>query len=143
MTKSLGLPTAEYNKGKGTIVDSGTTDTYLPVKTMKPFKDIFRAMSGMEYHNAQQSFTREALRKLPVVVYRLQAKDSEVPIDVEMPAESYSEPVGGDRFHFRIYLNEPIGMQHSPLFHCHSPNQSPTIAYYHLPSPTIAYSLTH
>ena len=40
--KSIGVPESTWNTGKGTIVDSGTTDTYLPRRAAEQFKRLAR-----------------------------------------------------------------------------------------------------
>jgi len=40
--------TAGFQSGKGTIVDSGTTDTYLPRTVALQFKTAFKAATGLE-----------------------------------------------------------------------------------------------
>jgi hypothetical protein len=39
------------NSGKGAIVDSGTTDTYLPTAVAGQFRDAFKAISGVVHTN--------------------------------------------------------------------------------------------
>jgi len=81
---SLGKDTAKHcNSGRGTIVDSGTTDTYLPKNLAKSFKDLFYTMTGSRYSNAAMSVTREKLDTWPVIVFRMMAPDGGH-IDVEV-----------------------------------------------------------
>jgi hypothetical protein len=42
--RSVNYPANKYTEGKGCIVDSGTTDTYLPVGLAGPFQALFRYM---------------------------------------------------------------------------------------------------
>ena len=45
-TTSIGVQNSKLNSGKGTIVDSGTTDTYLPRSVEISFRNLFKSMSG-------------------------------------------------------------------------------------------------
>ena len=47
-------PVGTYGKGKGCIVDSGTTDTYLPAAIAKQFNHIFKELTGKTYSNKAQ-----------------------------------------------------------------------------------------
>eukprot|EP00606_Chrysophyceae_sp_TOSAG23-5_P000097 GSChrysophyteH2.ASY1.ANO1.1749.1 assembled CDS len=103
-----------YNQGKGTIVDSGTTDTYLPVSVTKQWNALFSKMSGgMTYNNKMQALSDEDFARLPSIVYRLQGLHGEGTINIESPPEAYTETVtlgnGHIRRTFRIYTTEGSG----------------------------------
>lgn len=56
------------NSGKGVIVDSGTTDTYLHKKLAKSFGKIWKQVTGKDYHHRPISLTEEQLHQLPTVI---------------------------------------------------------------------------
>lgn len=56
------------NSGKGVIVDSGTTDTYLHKKLAKSFGKIWKEVTGKDYHHRPISLTDEQLNQLPTVI---------------------------------------------------------------------------
>ena len=108
---SLGASVELLNgqNSKGAIVDSGTTDTYLPRAVAQSFEDAFKKLSnGMTYSNNNRRLTKSQVERLPVVVYKLQGADGAA-IEVECPPLSYAEHMGGDRYAFRIYLTESSG----------------------------------
>ena len=95
-------------QGKGTIVDSGTTDSYLPSSIAHKFNSIFQDITGMKYHNKPSTLTTAQFEALPVLVFKLEGVDG-APVTIHMPPESYSEVLGPDKYAFRIYVNEPAG----------------------------------
>lgn len=128
---SLGLPSSIYNSGKGAIVDSGTTDTYLPLKSKAAFEKQFKAISGMSYVASKlMTLSNEEFESLPTIVYRLTkhkypskriinselhadktlvASDVAMTIDVESSPHSYVENLPNGKKAFRVYLNEESG----------------------------------
>lgn len=89
--KSVGGDVTKYNAGKGTIVDSGTTDTYLPSALKAQFQTLFRAYSGREFNNKQTQFSKEQFAKLPVIVFRMMAAGGSGVVDLEVFPSSYME----------------------------------------------------
>jgi hypothetical protein len=117
--KSIGGDPSKYAAGKGTIVDSGTTDTYLPSAVRGQFQALFRSLTGKEYSNKQAYYTKEQFSKLPTVVFRLQAAGQAGTVDLEVAPSSYMEfqkeaggggaAGGAGRYTPRIYLTEATG----------------------------------
>lgn len=115
--ESIGATTAKYNGGKGTIIDSGTTDTFLPASIRQNFESMFnKLVKGVSYSNSKMTLTDEQFRLLPVIVYRFVDKyDESKFIDIETHPYSYSEKVrssksaGRFEYVFRIYLTEANG----------------------------------
>ncbi len=105
---SLGVDKSKYNSGKGPIVDSGTTDTYLPMAIATQFKSLFKQLSGVTFSNANIPLTVDQLARMPDVVFVLQGYDGN-PFEVVMPWTSYIDKVGQGKFAFRIYLTEGSG----------------------------------
>jgi hypothetical protein len=112
------------NGGKGTIVDSGTTDTYLPSALRTHFYSLFKSIAKLEYSNKLMPLTKEQFAKLPVIVFRLQAAGKVGHIDLEVQPSSYMELHknsgaafgnpnnvigGGGKYTPRIYLTENVG----------------------------------
>jgi len=67
------LDLERMNAGKGIIVDSGTTDTYLSSSMADEFYTAWRKVTGMEYSNSAIPLTTEQLRSLPTLLFQLQA----------------------------------------------------------------------
>ena len=59
---------AYFNRGKGTVLDSGTTDTYLPADCARSFKTAWRAATGKDFSNTVQNIEHADFEKLPVSV---------------------------------------------------------------------------
>ena len=107
--RAIKTPISTYNTGKGTIVDSGTTDSYLPATVSRYFNAIFKQLSGgISYHNKIQTVTPEQFQKLPILLFTMEGVDGN-PVTIEMPPESYAESAGKDKYGFRVYVNEPSG----------------------------------
>jgi hypothetical protein len=69
----------ELNSGKGVIVDSGTTDTYLNVHARKGFTKIWKQVTGMEYTHGPIYLTPSQIRRLPTVLIQCQAHGPNIP----------------------------------------------------------------
>lgn len=108
--KSVGGAQFKYNTGKGTIVDSGTTDTYLPTTLFNSFKNIFTAATGMLYSNKIIDLSKEQFATLPTVIFVLEGKEEGSKIEIEMPPTSYMEAFKGGRYAARIYFTEASGV---------------------------------
>jgi len=108
------------NDHKGTIVDSGTTDTFISHKLGKPFTFAWEKITGRQYHNRAQQYTYEEFKELPVITFELQGG-----IRWEIRPEAYMEPSnnsdkastigpnsrweGKRGFTSRVYVDEPYG----------------------------------
>jgi len=110
---SIGGTVFKCNAGKGTIVDSGTTDTYLPQVLHTPFVTLFRKFTnGLTYKNEIMHMTLEELKqKMPIIVIRLESIPTAATpfIDIPIYPESYFEQLGPKKFVPRIYLTEANG----------------------------------
>jgi hypothetical protein len=73
------------NSGKGIIVDSGTTDTYLHQSLAKPFNDIWKEVTGSAYSNSPIRLTQSQLMSLPTVLVQLLPYDSNFNTDLGSP----------------------------------------------------------
>jgi hypothetical protein len=78
---SVGEPKSKYNTGRGIIVDSGTTDSYLPSSVAAAFKRVFKEISGYSYANSAMSLSVDQLKQMPVLVYRLKTTDGTIDIE--------------------------------------------------------------
>ncbi|KAL3936942.1 MAG: hypothetical protein SGBAC_007843 [Bacillariaceae sp.] len=75
------------NSGKGVIVDSGTTDTYLNANALPAFSKVWRSVTGMDYRHRPIALTDEQLQNLPTVLVQFQAASSS--------SDTYPTPVLG------------------------------------------------
>lgn len=114
--RDLGEPKTKFNSGKGIIVDSGTTDSYLPSSISSSFRKIFHELTGLTFSNTAIELTIEKLHQLPIFVFRLRASTTNSNndnkfIDVEFPPQHYMEPVPNQkgRYTMRLYLTEGNG----------------------------------
>lgn len=129
----IGEPMSKINSGKGIIVDSGTTDSYLPASISASFKKTFQKLTGIYPSNAPLTLTPEQYRRLPIVIYRITAAPpspdsnekshlrsvSEASatdsgsgshtIDIEFPPWNYLEAQKDGKYVMRLYLTEGSG----------------------------------
>eukprot|EP00600_Ochromonadales_sp_CCMP1393_P007988 CAMPEP_0174975692 /NCGR_PEP_ID=MMETSP0004_2-20121128/12592_1 /TAXON_ID=420556 /ORGANISM="Ochromonas sp., Strain CCMP1393" /LENGTH=867 /DNA_ID=CAMNT_0016226587 /DNA_START=128 /DNA_END=2731 /DNA_ORIENTATION=- len=103
-----------YNSGNGAILDSGTTDTYLPKQLLNSFKRIFKQMSGggVEYSEKDMKLTTKQLQALPTIVFKLQRNNQQgatKPVEVLMPLSNYLDKVGPNTYNMRIVFSEKSG----------------------------------
>jgi hypothetical protein len=106
--ESLGGTPQQYCGGKGCIVDSGTTDTYLPASLSKRFSELFFKTSDVHYSSANVILTQEQLNSMPNLIFVFRGSDGAL-VKVEMPWTSYVDSVGGGKYAFRLYLSESSG----------------------------------
>ena len=59
------------NSGKGVIIDSGTTDTYLHRSLSKPFNAAWKSITGKAYSNSPVRLTRQQIAELPTILIQL------------------------------------------------------------------------
>mmetsp|Transcript_67852 Transcript_67852/g.100558 ORF Transcript_67852/g.100558 Transcript_67852/m.100558 type:complete len:848 (+) Transcript_67852:1612-4155(+) len=83
---------SSMNGGKGVIVDSGTTDTYLHKDLAKSFGEVWYEVTKRSYSNTGIKLSRDELLRLPTVLIQLRAYD-EFP-DPSIPPESTTGLVG-------------------------------------------------
>jgi Eukaryotic aspartyl protease len=62
----------KVNSGKGVIVDSGTTDTYLNKNMARSFNKMWKMVTGSDYANTAISLNDEQLRSLPTILVQCQ-----------------------------------------------------------------------
>ena len=104
-TPSINVPSTTYNNGKGMIVDSGTTDMYLPRASASAFEHAWRDIAGRSYTaGSAYTYTDEQLLRLPSVHVRMAEGRT-----VTIVPEAYMEWVGGTTYRPRIYLDENSG----------------------------------
>jgi hypothetical protein len=100
-----------FNKGKGTIIDSGTTDTYLPKKIAATFEHTWNLVTGMKYAERKRSYTHAEFLLLPEI--HLSFRDG---ANLTIFPENYMEGIPkivpwSNRMHLinRVYVDEPEG----------------------------------
>ena len=57
-------------QGKGAILDSGTTDTYLPKAIARDFKERFKTLTGIDYSEDDVVLTAQQIAKLPDLAFK-------------------------------------------------------------------------
>ena len=100
-----------FAEGRGTILDSGTTDTFLPVAVAVPLASAWRKWSGLEYSNQPRFYSSREFERLPNVTFSFAGN-----LTLVMTPNSYMEGVpntlpwrGKRELTNRIYANEPLG----------------------------------
>jgi hypothetical protein len=63
---------SEINVGRGVIVDSGTTDTYINSNVQPAFVKIWKQVTGMEYTHGPVYLTQSQLKRLPTLLVQIQ-----------------------------------------------------------------------
>lgn len=121
------------NSGKGVIVDSGTTDTYLNKRVAADFTKAWKKATGQAYSHVPMSLTPEQLRSLPTILIQCQAFSHDIDPTIEdydsipgyagsldpssprdlliaIPATSYMDysPIT-QRYMSRLYFTESVG----------------------------------
>ena len=111
-----------FNSGKGTVIDSGTADMYLPAQIQNDFRNAWRSILGDEkcLHNKAKSYTYNEFQKLPNITFTLskgyrwviqpcQYMEEQVQAGNIMGSIFEQGWEGSKTFTNRIYLDEPRG----------------------------------
>eukprot|EP00977_Amphora_coffeiformis_P016126 scaffold4910_cov169-Amphora_coffeaeformis.AAC.8 len=72
-TVRVNVDLAALNSGKGVIVDSGTTDTYLNKAVAPAFRQAWKTATGRPYSHFPMRLTDEELARLPTVLVQCHA----------------------------------------------------------------------
>lgn len=73
VTQKVIVDLYQMNSGKGVIIDSGTTDTYLHKSVAEPFDEVWRKVTGVPYSNIPLKMSKKDLLLLPTVLVQLTA----------------------------------------------------------------------
>lgn len=114
----IAVSNSVYNQGKGMIVDSGTTDIYLPSGCAAAFKEAWRQYVPHWAYDVDGliGLTPQELQALPHIHVRIRGVDGGEVV-VSIPAVSYFEKEDADcgfegescDYFPRIFLDEPRG----------------------------------
>jgi hypothetical protein len=132
--RDTGATFQELNGGKGAILDSGTTDTFLPSSIARKFKQVFEDLTGLPFSN-RIALTAQQRLLLPDIVVRLRgfspndvakrvsgAGKEKNPksaayynrlshaVDVVMTAPDYLHHVKGSSYELNVFLSEAEGL---------------------------------
>lgn len=112
------LPTQvlqHFNDIRGTIIDTGTTDTFINKRVAQPFKKAWERIAGRSYSNKMTQYTYEQFVKIPSITLELTGG-----VKWEMKPRHYMEKntfqdtnkrwQGSLMFTNRVYLDEPNGV---------------------------------
>ena len=123
----VGVGTAQiigscFNRGKGTVIDSGTADMYLPAQIQNDFRYAWRSILGDEkcLHNKAKSYAYNEFQKLPNITFTLskgyqwvihpfQYMEEQVQAGNIIGSTFEQGWEGSKTFTNRIYLDEPRG----------------------------------
>uniref|UniRef100_A0A7S1BJC6 Peptidase A1 domain-containing protein n=2 Tax=Corethron hystrix TaxID=216773 RepID=A0A7S1BJC6_9STRA len=106
-----------FSKGKGAILDNGTTDTFLPASIAREFRRAWKSVTGTEYTNRSMEYTSEEFSKLPRIafttydgmVWSLENYDYMDPRDHEIDKQGTYVWEGKMKWSNRVYVDEPSG----------------------------------
>ncbi|KAL7537019.1 hypothetical protein ACHAXR_007540 [Thalassiosira sp. AJA248-18] len=73
--KKINVDLYQMNSGKGVIIDSGTTDTYLHESIAKSFEAVWLRVTGREYSNEPVKMDQRSILLLPTVLIQMAAYD--------------------------------------------------------------------
>jgi hypothetical protein len=73
------------NSGKGVILDSGTTDTYLHKSLAQPFNIAWKKITGKPYSNLPVKLTRQQISELPTILIQLVPFDNSFDVNFGSP----------------------------------------------------------
>jgi hypothetical protein len=108
-TTTIGGPIFKCNAGRGTIVDSGTTDTYLPSALHGNFARMWKSITGLKYKNEAVVLNKAQYATLPIITYRLESVHQGKHVDVTVHPNSYMEKQANDKYVPRVYVSEAVG----------------------------------
>lgn len=89
------LDLAAVNSGKGVIVDSGTTDTYLHKKLAKSFASVWRTVTKKDYSHSGFLLSDDQLKRLPTILVQMRAYNTRMDPSLGAQAMDTIGYVGG------------------------------------------------
>jgi hypothetical protein len=93
------------NSYSGTIVDCGTTDTYMPSSAKALLTNAFRALGHGAYQSSKTyAMTAEQMAALPAIYYELRGADGGSIVHTINPSQ-YMEPHSTNRYTARLYFH--------------------------------------
>jgi Xylanase inhibitor N-terminal len=102
---------SSFHGGKGTILDSGTTDTYLPKAILERFQEVWMELTGISFLKRKRRYTWLEYLKLPSIAIMFQGN-----VTMTIDPSSYMEGVpstvdwsGSRELVNRVYVDEPEG----------------------------------
>jgi Xylanase inhibitor N-terminal len=91
---------SQLNVGRGVIVDSGTTDTYINSNVQPAFVKVWKQVTGMDYTHGPVYLTQSQLKRLPTLLIQMQAVHGDQPHREGLGLEDdLSSPVVGQAGH--------------------------------------------
>ncbi|GMH61235.1 hypothetical protein TrLO_g234 [Triparma laevis f. longispina] len=94
-----------YNRGKGCILDTGTTDIYLPKDCEEEFRRVWGMETGVEFVNSEIYLDSESFKTLPTLTLHTEK------LKFNIYPNLYMEPSNKLGYYTnRIYLEEQFGM---------------------------------
>jgi len=118
---SLNVDNKLYRQGGGVIVDSGTTDTYLPTSVESKFVSLFKEFTGGVVYTTDGSvkISSKQFEKIPDLMFVLEGTSGD-PVEVIMPRASYVEDVGGGAYTLNIFFEGQSALLGASLMHMHN-----------------------
>lgn len=101
-----------FNDGKGTIIDSGTSDTYLPAAINAEFQNVWTKLTNSNHNNNLATYTYADFQRLPNITLELEGDHQWTiqPVQYMEATDASSWIERNSRlFHNRLYVDEPKG----------------------------------
>jgi hypothetical protein len=102
-----------FATGRGTILDSGTTDTFLPQALAESFREAWEEQTGRSFTEEERtgSYTEREWKRLPVLTLVLEPGHVNITILPEhyMERKVQSTTTSNNIWSIRIYVDEPEG----------------------------------
>lgn len=101
MIIKLPMKAKAVNSGKGVIIDSGTTDTYLSKALMTDFAASWKELTGAAYTNNALKLSKEEIEKFPTLIIQLEGwkfdekQENDLMLGLQN-AVGLAGPLGGD-----------------------------------------------
>jgi len=115
----VGGKMSAWQEGKGTLVDTINTDTFIPAKLAPQFKEAFEKATGMEYienfgPGQGYDLTEEQVKALPSLYFDLNGGDDRVggtTIEVKPSAYTAKNSYKNGQYNYRLLLHaaDPAG----------------------------------
>ncbi|KAF0772427.1 hypothetical protein AaE_002298, partial [Aphanomyces astaci] len=97
------------NGGRKVVIDSGTTDSYLPDALVGEFNRVFQKVMGKKYvTGGMDGYTEDEVELLPTIEYVLAGVDGD-DVVMTIPPSRYLKKKANGRFYSSILLDEPGG----------------------------------
>ena len=98
-----------FMSGKGTIIDSGSSQSYLPIGLKGPLARAFKTLTGISLSDKPVKLSSRQYKDLPSLVFTFKRVGSNTSFDVSMSKSEYVEKIDDNNYRIMLSASEENG----------------------------------